>query len=554
MRRLLPFALAALLALTLVPGIAAIAALDWREARDATVAAESTERREWVIPTLAHEAWFEKPVVGYAHEMLAARALRTLVPGALADVAASRLARVLLAAALALLVAMIGQRCFGARAGWLAACALASMVALPLTTRADGSQLLATLCAWLAIGGFLSLAKGARDSGDATRLTAWLGLGAAALIGGPLSALWPLAGFALYFGLARTPRGWRPLRPLAGGVLVLGMVLPWYGTMTILHGAAFVRHMLWFPYAAEARGAWYTGPLLAFSFTLVLAFPWTPVLGAALRDATARLQRKAPDSPHDLRDDGHVASLLLALMFAGAAPIVLYPGPPLTSAMPAMPAIALLCGRFLDRVLDGDVEHALLTHATRLTAAVGTAAALLLVMFAPRLPEASVALRQLAVVLLLASWAPLLADLLMRRKLAAALFALPVALGAPLLQTQVLPRIEPWLDARPVADAMLSASPPDAALLVLDPPPPSLRLALARNLVLVRPPLATLPRFVARDGYAYVAFTPEREHDALRDAQAPLEILRRTPALILARVRYGVTRTTSAAPDTTAAR
>lgn len=554
MRRLLPFALAALLGLTLLPGIAAIAALDWREARDGVVAVESTTRREWVIPTLGHEAWFEKPVVGYAHEMIAARGLRALVPGALTDVAASRLARVLLAAGLALLVAIIGQRCFGARAGWLGACALASMVALPLTARADGSQLLATLCAWLAIGGFLSLTKKSRDSGDATRLLSWLGLGAAALTGGPLSGLWPLAGFALYFALARTTGGWKPLRPVAGGVLVLGLIMPWYGAMAILHGKAFLAHVLWFPYAAETRGAWYAGPLLAFSFTLVLSFPWTPVMGAALRDATARLQRKRPDSPRDLRDEGHVASLLLALVFAGAAPIALYPGPPLTAAMPAMPAIALLCGRFLDRVLDGDVEGAWLTHATRMTAAVGTAAALVVVMFAPRLPQASLALRQLAVVLLLASWAPLLADLLLRRKLAAALFALPVALGAPLLQTQVLPRIEPWLDARPAADAMLSTAPPDAALLLLDPPPPSLRLALARNFVLLRPPLATLPRFVSRDGYTYVAFTPEREHDALHAAQAPLEILRRSPSLILARVRYGVPRPAAVAPGDSLAR
>ena len=204
MRRLLPFALAALLAVTLLPGLAAVEALDWREARDSTVAVESTTRREWVIPTLGHEAWFEKPVAGYAHEMLAARLLRRLVPGALSDVACSRLARAVLAIVLALLVAMIGQRCFGARAGWLGACALASMVALPLTARADGTQLSATLCAWLAIGGFLSLANGRRDSNDATRLLSWLGIAAAALTGGPLSALWPRAGFALYFALART--------------------------------------------------------------------------------------------------------------------------------------------------------------------------------------------------------------------------------------------------------------------------------------------------------------------------------------------------------------
>ena len=542
MRRLLPFALAALLAVTLLPGLAAVEALDWREARDSTVAVESTTRREWVIPTLGHETWFEKPVAGYAHEMLAARLLRRLVPGALSDVACSRLARAVLAIVLALLVAMIGQRCFGARAGWLGACALASMVALPLTARADGTQLSATLCAWLAIGGFLSLANGRRDLNDVTRLLSWLGIAAAALTGGPLSALWPLAGFALYFALARTKSGWKALRPVAGAVLVAGIALPWYGVMAALHGWTFVWHAVWFPYAAESRGAWYTGPLLAFSFTLVLAFPWTPVLGAALRDATTRLRRRGANEPHDLRDEGHVASLLIALALAGAAPIVLYPGPPLTAALPAMPAIALLCGRFLDRVLDGDVDPALLTHATRLTAAVGTAGALLAVMFAPRLAEASVPLRTLGVALLLASWAPLLADLLTRRKLAAAMFALPVALGAPLLLTQVLPAIEPWLGTRPIAEAMLSVSPPDAPLVLFEPPAPSLRLLLPRNFVVPAIPATALRRCVARDGYTYFAFAPEHEHDAVRAAQAPLEVLRRSPALVLARIRVAPAR------------
>ncbi|HEY6195283.1 MAG TPA: hypothetical protein VI504_09600, partial [Candidatus Eisenbacteria bacterium] len=160
MRRLLPFALVALLALTLLPGLAAVDALDEREARDLVTAAESTDHRDWLSPVYAHEPFFEKPLPGYAPEVIARRVLlRMLPPGsaATADVAVSRFVRALLAAALAFAVAAIGTSLFGARSGWLAACALASMVGLPLAARADGCQVYATLLGWLGLGRLLDV-------------------------------------------------------------------------------------------------------------------------------------------------------------------------------------------------------------------------------------------------------------------------------------------------------------------------------------------------------------------------------------------------------------
>jgi hypothetical protein len=52
-------------------------------------------------------------------------------------------------------------------------------------------------------------------------------------------------------------------------------------------------------------------------------------------------------------DTEHVEHLLLCAHARGVAlPIALYPGPPLTAALPVLPAVALLVGRFADRVLD----------------------------------------------------------------------------------------------------------------------------------------------------------------------------------------------------------
>src|SRR6516225_4330097 len=109
----------ALLALTLLPGLAAVDALDEREARDLVTAHESTTHREWLSPIYAYEPFFEKPLAGYAPEVLARRLLARVVPGAeraVTVVAVSRLMRALLAAALARAAARGARgRCTGVR-------------------------------------------------------------------------------------------------------------------------------------------------------------------------------------------------------------------------------------------------------------------------------------------------------------------------------------------------------------------------------------------------------------------------------------------------------
>jgi 4-amino-4-deoxy-L-arabinose transferase-like glycosyltransferase len=545
-RRLLPLALVALLVLTLLPGLAAVDALDAREPRDLATAFESTNRREWLSPIYAYEPFFEKPLPGYAPEVLTRRLLVRLLPGAeraMTDVAVSRFVRALLAAALAFGVTAIGTRAFGARSGWLAGCVMASSLALPLAARADGVQVYATLLAWLGLGQWIALLTGRARVPNASLMLGWLALGGVAMTGGLLPALWPLAGLGLYFSLARHHAGWRALDPWLGALVIAGACLPWYGLMTAIHGTAFLTRMPWFPYASGVRGSWLAGAPLALSFAVVSSFPWTPLLAGALADAALRLRhaagRPAPALPLDTE---HVEHLLLALALAAALPVALYPGPPLTAALPALPAVALLVGRFADRVLDARLPASALTHAVRWLAVIGTAFALAGLALASRLPGVATPLRLFSVVMFLAAWTPLLADLRGAKRLAVALFALPAALGAPLLHVRVLPALEPWLNAHAVADAMQRVSPPRAPLVVFDPPPPSLRAALRRNFV--SRPIVTRrdPDVIARDGFVYAAFRPESEARA-RAALAPLgaapEVLARTPVLVLVRVPGG---------------
>jgi len=126
-----------------------------------------------------------------------------------------------------------------------------------------------------------------------------------------------------------------------------------------------------------------------------------------------------------------------------------------------------------------------------------------------------------------------------RTRLAASLIALPVALGAPVASLVVVPALEDTLSARRVAESLAEVAPERAPLLLVDPAPPTLRFYGSHNLVVADSLAPALPRLRAADGMTYLAFTPAREPGVARAAAAPLEILLRTPSLVLARVRAG---------------
>lgn len=554
--RFAPLALAVLCAAVLFTGLERIGYVDEREARDAEVARELIERREVLTPLYAREPHLEKPVLGYVFEALG----RWLAPG---SPLASRTVRAIAALALVLLTGSIAARQFGPRAGVCAAAVLVTTFGLPLATRTDGTQLLGTLLAWVGIAGFADAIFG-RPAGRDMRLVAAYGaLGAAFVVAGPLAALWPLAGLALYLRLARDRGAWRSVRPLAGLAIVIGFAAPWYVAMADVHQGAFLARAPFFPYGTQPRGPWFLGPALAVGFLVVAAFPWSALLpGAALHAATwwrrgrasraAALMRViglvAPDQPlsgqraadpiaRERREEG-AAHFFVACLIAALVPIVFYPGPPLTAALPALPAAAILCGRFLDHALEDPQRlRGPIATAGRMLALIGTVAAIELAWLAPRLREAAPALRLLAVTVLLTSWAPFLADLIGRRRVAAALLLLPVAIGVPVVTLRLLPAIEDYLNTRSVANAMTVASPQRAPLVLLDPAAPSLRLYARRHLVLADSLDRTLREFRAADSLTYVAFRPMREREFARRAGAPLEILMRTPSLVLARLR-----------------
>ena len=224
-------ALAAICAVVLFGGLDTIGLVDVREARDAQVARELQGTNEIFTPTISRKPLFEKPVFAYAPDLAARVSSGT-------PALRSRQLRAIAALLLVLLTASIGAGHFGARAGLWSALVLATSFAVPLAARTDGTQVLASLLGWLGCAGLADGMFGRRAGRGMRLVVAYGALAAAAISCGPLPALWPLMGAALYLLLTRTPGDWKRVAPLAGIALIAVVSLPWYGAMFERHQVA----------------------------------------------------------------------------------------------------------------------------------------------------------------------------------------------------------------------------------------------------------------------------------------------------------------------------
>jgi 4-amino-4-deoxy-L-arabinose transferase-like glycosyltransferase len=541
--------LAVIAGLVLFTGLGTVGFLDEREARNLAVAAPVHDEVERLTPLLGGEPLHELPLLGYTLDLLGARLPGNAPTG-------PRAVRGVAALALVAVTGWLGARRFGARAGWLAALVLLTSIGTPVAARTDGPQILGSLLDWIACAAFMEALFGAEGRHDGALIVAWGALGFALLVTGPLSVAWPLGGLAFYLALDRRGGAWRRLAPLWGAMIVLGLALPWYGAMAELHRGRFLARVAWFPYAGPPHTGWLRSPLVAVSLLLAAAFPWCAWLPGSLAHADAWW--RSPVSRSDRPDIGaesagpgmvlaaveeqmrfeSQAHLVIAWLVCATATLALYPQPPLSAALASLPAVALLTGRLLDHVLERPerLRRAVAGAAYTLTL-VGVPLAVIAAMSAGRVPWAAAPIRLVAVVTLIGVVAPFLALFMGRPRLSACLFSLPVAIGTPLVSLALLPALEDALDTRHVAAVMERVSPPNAALVLVEPPPSSLRLDLWRNLVVADTLSSVLPRTRAADGFTYLMLRASRETETVRAAGVPLEILARTPGMVLARAR-----------------
>jgi len=536
--------LAVLVLLVLFTGLGSVGYFDVREARDQAVARELIDRREPFTPVLGGAPLLDKPTLGYAIDL--ACALTTD-----GDPRTPRTVKALGIVALAFVTGWLAARRFGTRTGLLSAGVFLTCVGPVVAARYDGTQVMAGLLGWIACAAFAGPVL--TGSGRArVLLVGWAALGFALVIAGPLPALWPVAGVLLFLVLGRGGT-FAALQPVAGITLALAIALPWYAASFERHGRDLVVAMFAFPYAANPRGSWLRAPIDAFVSLIAAGFPWSAMLPFATLHARAwwRSRRPADGAAAGASDPSFVVTvveeqvqdesashLVIAWLIAAFVPLLFYPHPPLSAALPALPALAILCGRVLDHLFEVPRRVAVIVNgAARVLAPIGAAAALFITLVANQLPDGGHPLPLLAAVLLVTSCAPALAGFIRRPRIAALLFAAPLLLGAPITTVLVLPALEAYFNARAVVARLEQEAPRGASLVVIEPPPPSLRIDLDHNLV--RTPLdrEAILEWRAADGAAYFAYRPVRERSVIAALGTTPEVLVRTAVLVLARVR-----------------
>jgi 4-amino-4-deoxy-L-arabinose transferase-like glycosyltransferase len=281
-----------LAALALLPGLGTLR-LSYHEAIVAQGAREMVAAGDWLVPTIDGRPWIEKPPLAHLLVIVASRV------GGVSELAA-RLPSALGAIALALAVAVLGARNFGANLGLMAGCVQATMAWSVLRGRlADADMLLACLVAWT----FVALDQMRREPARPVWIARLflLGLGATALTKGiGFGAALIVAATAVLLIWDRDIKTARRLLDAPGLALAALATLAWPALIAARYPEAL---HLWTSHVADrladhpevfaGQSPWWAyGPVV-----LGLTLPWTPLalLGAWHSFARARCERGGPD-------------------------------------------------------------------------------------------------------------------------------------------------------------------------------------------------------------------------------------------------------------------
>lgn len=237
--------LAALCVLAFLPGFFAIPPVDRDEARFAQASKQMLESGDYIDIRFGQEVRYKKPAGIYWLQAAAVRAGAALgVAEARTTIWLYRIPSLLGATAAVLLTYWAGLAFGSRRAAVLAAMMLASCVLLGVEARLAKTDA-ALLAACVAAMGALArvyLEPDARHAGDRWRLPFifWTALAAGVLLKGPL-ILMIVALPTATLALGDRALGWmRRLRPAAGLVWLLLLVLPWFVLIALRsHGAFF---------------------------------------------------------------------------------------------------------------------------------------------------------------------------------------------------------------------------------------------------------------------------------------------------------------------------
>ena len=313
------------------------------EPRYAQVAREMLVSGDLVTPRYFGEPWLEKPVLYYwlasaTYWLFGVNEFGARLPSALAAVLG------------VFCVYLVGRQREGSLEGLFSCLILAASILYFSLARAASTDMVfsaAMAVAWTALFFLLFGGRGlwrdspASGSQRGLLLVFYAFLGLATLAKGPAGLVLPLVSLAVFLGVTGRMELAARFRPVTGALVLLAVVLPWYGLCTLANGWGFVeefliRHNLerFFTDRYEHPQPFWFFPAVA----LIGFFPWSLQL--------------IPSARGLFRHGGRWRSLAAAqdlfLWLWLLAPLVVFslsrsklPG----YLLPAAPAMALLIGR-----------------------------------------------------------------------------------------------------------------------------------------------------------------------------------------------------------------
>jgi 4-amino-4-deoxy-L-arabinose transferase-like glycosyltransferase len=290
-----PAAAALIAFLAGLPGLFSVPPLDRDESRFAQATAQMLESRDFVVIRYQDQPRFKKPV---GIHWLQAASVSLLSSPEARDIWAYRLPSLLGAMLAAAACAWGAAAFFGPEAGLISGALLGA--SFLLSTEAMIAKTDAVLCGlatlgMAALGRIYAEARSGPPAGRATPMVFWFAIGAAALVKGPVA---PMVATLAMLSLAiadRRPNWLRRLNWYWGLVLVLIIVGPWAGAVTVATDGAFWSKAVAGDVAPKLAGGHELHGAPPGYHTLLaplLLFPATLLLPAAL--VTAWRRRREP--------------------------------------------------------------------------------------------------------------------------------------------------------------------------------------------------------------------------------------------------------------------
>ena len=255
------------------------------EPRYARVAVEMARANEFVTPTLAGEAWLEKPPLYY---WLAGLGFRIFGE----TEAAARWPSVFAALLMTGFTGLVGARLFGRSCGRLAMIVIATSPLVFAYSRAATMDVL--VAAFITGASGLFILSNLGIAGPSAAPAAWALMAAAVLAKGPIGVLIPL-GIAVAAGLALGQLRLSRLASPLGIALAFVIAAPWFVAIYLDQGFHFIEVFILNHNLERFTSTIHNhpGPFYYYLPVLLLGiFPWTGLVPGALL-AALRAERRA---------------------------------------------------------------------------------------------------------------------------------------------------------------------------------------------------------------------------------------------------------------------